>query len=296
MISKKIEIVNSILEPLKTNMWFKDGDLKYWSAGGWQSLVHDKDRQELETKVDEMDKEIGEIKKDLSVFGSTQGVIELEIGDATATKVSNLKKLHSVQSNDHTFFTDINYGYGTASWLPTVGGSAFITTGDGHNVYYTIGIDGSVTRDDDYIQPNEPYQVIVEEGSLSTDSESVALSDDLFNKIKAASSIKLLLDNGKIEEYTYTSTFDFESNRYYYGVAYILGFYITTQWLVLDYATKTIKKYKSQKLVDDIGNATKTTPGLVKATTNIADVASTDTIVGAFNQLLKGLREAGILI
>jgi hypothetical protein len=55
------------------------------------------------------------------------------IGNSESIKEANLSKLKTVQSNDYTFFTDINYGYGTASWLPTTGG---------HAVKYTISIDG----------------------------------------------------------------------------------------------------------------------------------------------------------
>ena len=47
--------------------------------------------KELEEKVDSIDKEVGDIKKDLSVFGSEQGVVELEIGDSGDVKVRNLK-------------------------------------------------------------------------------------------------------------------------------------------------------------------------------------------------------------
>ena len=46
----------------------------------------------MKEKVDSIDKEVGDIKKDLSVFGSEQGVVELEIGDSDDVKVRNLKK------------------------------------------------------------------------------------------------------------------------------------------------------------------------------------------------------------
>ena len=59
-------------------------------------------RKELEEKVDSLDKEMGEVKKDLSIFGSEQGVVELEIGDSDEIKANNLKKLQSIQTNDHT--------------------------------------------------------------------------------------------------------------------------------------------------------------------------------------------------
>ena len=85
-------------------------------------------------------------KKDLSIFGSEQGVVELAIGNSESIKEANLSKLKTIQSNDHTFFTDINYGYGTASWLPTTGGNALIITDEGHAVKYSIAADGEVTK------------------------------------------------------------------------------------------------------------------------------------------------------
>ena len=93
---------------------------------------------------------MGEVKKDLSILGSKQDVVELEIGDNNEIKANNLKKLQSIQTNDHTFFTDINYGYGTASWLPATGGTALIITSEGHAVKYTISKDGEVIKGEEF--------------------------------------------------------------------------------------------------------------------------------------------------
>lgn len=98
---------------------------------------------ELETKVDDIDKEVGSIKTKLNSFINDNEIIELAIGDDAATKAANIKKLGDTQ---HTFFTSINYGYGTASWLPTDGGNAFIVTDEGHAVTYKISTDGAVTK------------------------------------------------------------------------------------------------------------------------------------------------------
>ena len=98
---------------------------------------------ELETKVDDIDKEVGSIKTKLNSFINDNEIIELAIGNDAATKAANIKKLGDTQ---HTFFTSINYGYGTASWLPTDGGNAFIVTDEGHAVTYKISIDGAVTK------------------------------------------------------------------------------------------------------------------------------------------------------
>ena len=132
-------------------LWLNGSSASYYNNGTWVTIGESsEDRRELEEKVDSLDKEMGQVKKDLMVFGSEQGVIELEIGDSTDIKTANLNKLKSVQTNDHTFFTDINYGYGTASWLPATGGNALIITSEGHAVKYIISKDGEVTKGEEF--------------------------------------------------------------------------------------------------------------------------------------------------
>ena len=141
-------IESTTVAPPTNCLWIKGNDALYFANGKWVSLlVEDSaDRIELETKVDDLDKEVGQIKRELSVFGSEQGVVELAIGNTPEIKTANLAKLKTIQSNDHTFFTNINYGYGTASWLPTTGGNALIITDEGHAVKYSIAADGEITK------------------------------------------------------------------------------------------------------------------------------------------------------
>lgn len=132
-------------------VWVYGNTAKYYNNGTWTTLGEsNEDRKELEEKVDSLDKEMGEVKKDLSILGSKQDVVELEIGDNNEIKANNLKKLQSIQTNDHTFFTDINYGYGTASWLPATGGTALIITSEGHAVKYTISKDGEIIKGEEF--------------------------------------------------------------------------------------------------------------------------------------------------
>lgn len=141
------DIIEDNKAPNIQNLWLNNGELKVYGNKGWTPLnATSEDRQKLEEKVDSLDKEVGQIKKDLSIFGSEQGVVELAIGNSESIKEANLSKLKTIQSNDHTFFTDINYGYGTASWLPTTGGNALIITDEGHAVKYSIAADGEVTK------------------------------------------------------------------------------------------------------------------------------------------------------
>lgn len=152
------DIIEDIKAPSTQSLWLNNGELKVYGAEGWTSLNNtSEDRQELEEKVDSLDKEIGQIKKELSVFGSEQGVVELGIGNSAEIKAANLNKLKTVQSNDHTFFTDINYGYGTASWLPSTGGNALIITDEGHAVKYSISIDGEVSKVSEFTLKDYTY-------------------------------------------------------------------------------------------------------------------------------------------
>ncbi len=152
------DIVEDIKAPSTQSLWLNNNELKVYGAKGWTSLNDtSEDRQELEEKVDSLDKEIGQIKKELSVFGSEQGVVELEIGNSAEIKAANLNKLKTIQTNDHTFFTDINYGYGTASWLPSTGGNALIITDEGHAVKYSISIDGEVSKVSEFTLKDYTY-------------------------------------------------------------------------------------------------------------------------------------------
>ena len=108
------------------------------------------DITEIETKVDTIDKELNTAKADISNLGvkvndfiNTNEIIELGVGIDEETKAANVAKLGDTQ---HTFFTSINHAYGTASWLPTDGGNAFIITDEGHAVTYKISTDGGVTK------------------------------------------------------------------------------------------------------------------------------------------------------
>lgn len=152
------DIIEDIKAPSTQSLWLNNGELKVYGTKGWTSLNDtSEDRQELEEKVDSLDKEVGQIKKELSVFGSEQGVVELEIGNSAEIKAANLNKLRTVQSNDHTFFADINYGYGTASWLPSTGGNALIITDEGHAVKYSISIDGEVSKISEFTLKDNSY-------------------------------------------------------------------------------------------------------------------------------------------
>lgn len=108
------------------------------------------DITEIETKVDNIDKELNTAKADISNLGvkvndfiNANEIIELGVGIDEEIKAANIAKLGDTQ---HTFFTSINHAYGTASWIPADGGNAFIITDEGHAVTYKISIDGGVTK------------------------------------------------------------------------------------------------------------------------------------------------------
>lgn len=161
------DIVEDIKAPSTQSLWLDKGKLKFFGTKGWASMIGEGnvDSQELEEKVDNLDKEVGNIQKDVTVLNS-KAVVELEIGNSESVKANNLTKLQAIQSVDHLFFADIDYGYGAAKWLSTTGGEAFIVTSSGRAVIYTIGKDGSVTKastDIDLTNPNtDLFEVVTE--------------------------------------------------------------------------------------------------------------------------------------
>lgn len=136
--------INKAIDALGLSVNHKNTLKEALNQGAGEGMV------ELETKVDDIDKEIGTVKSDVADLGvkvndfiKASEIVELAIGNDDATKSANIAKLGDTQ---HTFFTSINYGYGTASWLPTDGGNAFIITDEGHAVTYKISTDGAVTK------------------------------------------------------------------------------------------------------------------------------------------------------
>ena len=104
----------------------------------------------IENKVDTINEELNTAKSDISNLGvkvndfiNANEIIKLAVGDDEETKAANIAKLGNTQ---HTFFASINNAYGTASWLPTDGGNAFIVSDEGHVVTYKISTDGAVTK------------------------------------------------------------------------------------------------------------------------------------------------------
>lgn len=204
-----MKIINQlIVQPNVPNnnnvIWIHDNTAKYYNNGTWTTLGYsNEDRKELEEKVDSLDKEMGEVKKDLMIFGSKHGVIELEIGNSTEVKTANLKKLKSIQSNDHTFFTDINYGYGTASWIDGVGGAAFIITAGGTAKPYSINADGSVLGgiDVDLTNPNTDVFVI-----LGDNEELPIKESEIQGKIYCKKNTSSTAGDNQYNEYIYVKS------------------------------------------------------------------------------------------
>ena len=127
-------------------------------------------RKEIQEKLDSLDKEVGTI---LSSLGSTLGAVALEIGNDEGVKARNLAKLKTVTSHD-SFFADINYGFGTASWNDGVGGVAFIITAGGTAKPYSISADGSVSGgiDINLKDPNTDIFIILEDNEELPTNES----------------------------------------------------------------------------------------------------------------------------
>lgn len=156
---------------------------------------------ELETKVDDLDKEVGEVKNgisdintkldNLNISGDKE-IVELAIGDTDEIKAANLELLGDTQ---HTFFANINYGYGTGSWLPTDGGNAFIITDEGHAVTYAISVDGAVTKQSEFTISNNEVSTATKQtpGTVKAITNIVNINTETATAASVAGVINTLL-------------------------------------------------------------------------------------------------------
>ena len=156
-------------------------------------------RKEIQEKLDSLDKEVGNI---LSSLGSTLGAVTLEIGNDEGVKSRNLAKLKTVTSHD-SFFADINYGFGTASWNDGVGGVAFIITAGGTAKPYSISADGSVAGgiDVNLKDPNTDVFIVLGDNEELPTNES-----EIKGKIYCKKNTSSTATDNQYNEYIYVKS------------------------------------------------------------------------------------------
>ena len=152
--------------------------------------------QDIQEKLNSLDKEVDNI---LSSLGSTLGAVTLEVGNDEGIKTRNLAKLKTVTSNN-SFFTNINYGFGTASWNNNTGGVAFIITTGGTAKPYSINADGSVAGgiNVDLTNPNTEVFVILGDNEELPTNES-----EIKGKIYCKKNTSSTSEDNKYNEYIY---------------------------------------------------------------------------------------------
>lgn len=136
---------------------------------------------------------------------STNIAVHLDIGDLQEVKDNNLSALKSTQGH---FFANIDYGYGVGTYKAGIGGFVHVTTAYGNEVFYSIKADGSITREDDYIKPNEPYTVHIEAEKIG-----IELGDILASKVQNAGELIVTGSTGMI---TYTRAADSTDSAIYF--------------------------------------------------------------------------------
>lgn len=155
--------------------------------------------QDIQEKLNSLDKEVDNI---LSSLGSTLGAVTLEVGNDEGVKTRNLDKLKTVTSNN-SFFANINYGFGTASWNNNTGGVAFIITTGGTAKPYSINADGSVSGgvNVDLTNPNTEVFVILDDNEELPTNES-----EIKGKIYCKKNTSSTAEDNKYNEYIYVKS------------------------------------------------------------------------------------------
>ena len=283
------EIIEDIKAPSPQSLWLDKGELKFFGAKGWTSMVGggDEDRQELEEKADSLDKEMGAANNDIKKLQSSKlTCLQLQIGNSDDVKQHNLKELQGIAG---FFFTELDYGYGVGTYQSSTGGFAHVVTAHDNNTYYDIAVDGSIVKNDDYISPNEPYTIQLDSNDIGKPLEDVMASHIL--------NCGEIIVNGVTGPVTYTRSVDStESMIYFISSKKDNSFQILTYNVSSKTITSAISKYT-------VPAATKSSIGGVKAMTNIADVVNgsttqdtVDVLVGTVNSLLSQLRAVGLII
>lgn len=283
------EIIEDIKAPSPQSLWLDKGELKFFGVKGWTSMVggRDEDRQELEEKVDSLDKEMGAANNDIKKLQSSKlTCLQLQIGNSDEVKQHNLKELQGIAG---FFFTELDYGYGVGTYQSSTGGFAHVVTAHDNNTYYDIAADGSIVKNDDYISPNEPYTIQLDSNDIGKPLEDVTASHIL--------NCGEIIVNGVTSPITYTRSVDStESMIYFISSKKDNSFQILTYNVSSKTITSAISKYT-------VPAATKSSIGGVKAMTNIADVVNgsttqdtVDVLVETVNSLLSQLRAVGLII
>ena len=282
-------IVESTTAPPTNCLWLLDGDAKYFSNGEWKSLIGvggagDEDRQELEEKVDSLDKEMGTAEQNVTKLQKSKlTYVYLQIGNSNEVKQANLAALTGISG---FFFTELDYGYGVGTYQASVGGFAHVVTAHDNNAYYDISTDGSITKNEDYISPNEPYTV-----NLTSDKIDVTLDDITAGKVNKCGEITVVGSTGPI---TYTRTSDSTATTIYFisdrkdGKVTLLTYNVNT------------KVINSNVVNLPLPAATSTQFGAIKKSLAIEDLvvssATVESIAYKVNDILQALRSSGVII
>lgn len=211
----------------------------------------------IEASVNKLQTAVNNFNAAVTALGK-KAPVTLAIGSSDDVKAANLAKLQAVEQ---TFVADIDYGYGTGSWLPATGGNAYIITGNGDIAFYTISTEGEVTKTEE-----KDLQDIGKVSGEANYGNRLILNSD---------------NNGNVEWLPWDVFLPSKSPGQS-GALYSNA--------VGDLSWEAIPSYSA---------ATKNILGLVKAGTNIGNVAADaelTTLITMFNTLLQQLRDAGILV
>lgn len=281
------DIIEDIKAPSPQDLWLNGGELKFFGPNGWTSLIGegDEDRQELEEKVDSLDKEMGTANNNITKLQNSKlSCLQLQIGNSDEVKQHNLKALSAIAG---FFFTKIDYGYGVGTFQAGVGGFAHVVTAYDNATYYDIAANGSISKNSNYISPNEPYTV-----SITEEQTNEILDDLTASKVSNINCGEIILSeaNGPIR---YIKSGYTEDDRTYF--VNVSG---DDKHSVLTYHAHT--KYLSLSIsYPYTPTASIFSEGTVKKARAIADLvvesASVESVAMKLNDLLTALRASGVL-
>lgn len=276
-VNTTINNINSNIETINTNIDNVEADIN--TANTNISTIND-NISTINNEIDQVEAQINTITGNISTINSNitslqnskLSYLALQVGNSDEIKQANLQVLNTVSG---AFFTQLGSDYGVGTYQTGTGGFIHVITAYSDD-YYQISSIGEITKDNNYISPNEPYTIELESNQIG-----VALDDTIANKVFNAGQLIVTESTGTV---TYIRTPDSTSSNVYFtnskkdGSLTILTYTVSSETITSSTISPGGSSSSGYYTID---------AQLITASSN--DSTSIDTWAGGINNLINAV-------
>ena len=283
-INTAIDNINSNIESINTNIGTINTDIDNVEAdintANTNISTINNNISTINNEVDQVEAQINTITGNISTINSNitslqnskLSYLTLKVGNSDEIKQANLQVLNTVSG---AFFTKLDSDYGVGTYQTGTGGFIHVITAYSDD-YYQISSIGEITKDNNYISPNEPYTIELESNQIG-----VALDDTIVNKVFNAGQLIVTESTGTV---TYIRTPDSTSSNVYFtnskrdGSLTILTYTVSSKTITSSTVSPGGSSSSGYYIID---------AQLITASSN--DSTSIDTWAGGINNLINAV-------